>query len=344
MGTRVDSRLPVLVVIWLLVGHCLSPAPHAHGSQLEQSIVSVEDFRGKTVAIPRPAERIVCLIESALSGLYMLGAESSLVAVSTNVYQEETLSYYAEMDERIRTRSLPTPGSWDFINIESVVALKPDLVIVWAHQKEAIEALEERRIPVFGVFIQSFEDVFREILALGILTGRSDRAVELVHFTREALAELRQKTSVIPPDRRVRVYFMWAQGELETSGRPSTVNELIDLAGATNVCGSLEQEHLVVNMEKVLRWDPQVIIMWHNAKKDPQDILRNPLWQSVNAVRDRRVYEFPDVFSCDLWTLKFQYAAKLVAGWCYPELFAHVDLDLEKRSLFRVLYGERHSF
>ncbi len=123
---------------------------------------------------------------------------------------------------------------------------------------------------------------------------------------------------------------MWAQGDLETSGRPSTVDELITLAGAVNVCASIEQEHLVVNMEKVLKWDPQVIVMWYNARKDPADILHNPMWQSISAVRQQRVYEFPDIFSCDLWTLKYQYAVKMVAKWCYPELFR--DLDLKERS------------
>ncbi len=133
--------------------------------------IEMRDFRGKALLLQKPAERIVCLIESALSGIYMLGAEARIVGVSANVYQQETFRYYAAMDERIRSRSLPTPGNWDFINIEKVVGLKPDLVIIWAHQEEAIRALEERGIPVFGVFIRSFEDVFREMLALGDLTG-----------------------------------------------------------------------------------------------------------------------------------------------------------------------------
>ncbi len=52
----------------------------------------VHDFRGRATNLPKPAQRVVCLIESALSGLYMLGAQDKVVAVSTNVYQEEVLS------------------------------------------------------------------------------------------------------------------------------------------------------------------------------------------------------------------------------------------------------------
>ena len=110
-----------------------------------------------------------------------------------------------------------------------------------------------------------------------------------------------------------------------------------------NVCGSIEQEHLVVNMEKILKGDPQVIVMWYNARKDPADILQNPVWQSLSAVRQQRVFELPEVFACDLWTLKYQYAVMMVAKWCYPEHFRDLDLAGEKVELLRRLYGERRS-
>ncbi len=48
--------------------------------------ISVTDHRGRTVALERPAERIVSLLESATTGLYMLRAENALVGVSTNLY------------------------------------------------------------------------------------------------------------------------------------------------------------------------------------------------------------------------------------------------------------------
>lgn len=331
------------VVLLLLCLECAGGplSPQACAQEPSGAAVTVKDFRGNVLSLPQPASRIVCLIESALSGLYMLGAEARVVGISANVYQEETFRYYAAMDGRIRERRLPAPGNWDFINIEKVVGLKPDLVIIWAHQEEAIRALEERAIPVFGVFIRTFQDAHQEILALGELTGKKERACQLVAQTEEALDRVAKTTASLPRTDRVRVYYMWAQGELETSGGPSTVNELITLAGGVNVCGSIEQEHLVVNMEKILKGDPQIIVMWNNARKDPDDILQNPVWQSLSAVRQRRVFELPEVFACDLWTLKYQYAVMMVARWCYPEHFRDLDLAKERLDLFRRLYGER---
>jgi iron complex transport system substrate-binding protein len=336
--------LPAVLLLFCLECSGGPFSPPVCAQEPSGATIAMKDFRGKALSLPKPASRIVCLIESALSGLYMLGEESRVVGISANVYQEEAFRYYAAMDERIREKKLPAPGNWDFINIEKVIGLKPDLVIIWAHQEEAIRALEERGIPVFGVFIRTFQDVHEEMLALGELTGKQERARQLVAQTEEVLDWVAKTTAAIPQEARVRVYYMWAQGELETSGGPSTVNELITLAGGVNVCGNIEQEHLVVNMEKILKGDPQVIVMWYNARKDPADILQNPVWQSLSAVRQQRVFELPEVFACDLWTLKYQYAVMMVAKWCYPEHFRDLDLAGEKMELLRRLYGERRSF
>ena len=309
----------------------------ASGSQT----ISVTDFREKTITLASLATRIVCLIESALSGLYMLGAENQVIGISANVYQVPVFAYYAAMDPRIRTRELPTPGNWDFVNIEMVVGLQPDLVIIWSHQRESILALEEKGIPVYGVFIERLDDIYRELHDLGRLTGMEKRADWIINFGKEKVTGIRSRIAQIPLEQRTRVYYMWAQGELETSGENSTVEELIRLSGGRNVAGHIRQEHLVVNMENVLAWNPDVIVMWYNDRKDPEDIVSQTMWRTVTAVRDRRVHELPDTFSCDLWTLKYIHAIELVVRWCYPEYFKTPLKPEQKWELLENLYGKK---
>ena len=303
--------------------------------------LSVTDFRGKQIVLEKPAERIICLLESALSGLYMLGAEERLVGISTNVYQESTFPYYAAMDPRMRDKSLATPGNWDFVNIESVVALQPDLVIIWSGQEESIQALEEKGIPVFGVFIEKFADIHRQIEALGKLTGTQARAGELIGLVQKELQTVQQHISGAAGGPKPRAYFMWAQGPLETSGKNSTVQELIDLAGGVNVAAGSELEHLVVNMENVLVWNPEVVVMWCNDRMDPADLGQMASWRAVSAVRNSRVHELPDVFSCDFWTLKYLFTVELVARWCHPEQFQSHDLGALRVELLQKLYGPK---
>jgi iron complex transport system substrate-binding protein len=305
--------------------------------------IRVRDFRGKEIRLARPARRIVCLIESALSSLYMLGAGDRVIGVSTNVYGTEAHRWYACLDPRIQGRQLPTPGNWDFVNLESVLALQPDLVILWAQQSESIAALEERGVPVFGVFLSSFADVYREVESLGVLTGASRRAGELNRWTQEELRGLQARLPDLPEAKRPGVYFMWSQGSLETSGASSTVDELIRLAGGRNVFQDVAREHMIVNLESVVAANPDVIIMWNNGRKSPSDILADPQWSAIRAVREKRVFELPEVFLCDLWTLKFQHAVKLACKWIHPERSADLNLEAEKNRILEQLYGGRLS-
>ncbi len=330
------GRQRLAVLFSLLYALLLAPDP------VFADAVAATDFRGRRIELDKPAERIVCLLESALSGLYMLGADSHLVGISTNVYQGSVFPYYAAMDERIRDRTLPTPGNWDFINIESMVALQPDLVIVWSGQEESIAALEEKGIPVFGVFIERFEDIHREIAALGELTGTGERAAELLALAQQELEAVRLKVLPASEDNTPpRVYFMWAQGPLVSAGRNSTVQELIDLAGGTNAAGGSELEHLVVNLENVLVWNPELIVMWCNDRLDPEDIGGLSGWRSIAAVRNGRVHELPDPFSCDFWTLKYIFTLDLVARWCHPDRFPAGDPEELRSSLLNKLYAGR---
>ncbi|MGD9210644.1 MAG: ABC transporter substrate-binding protein [Desulfobacteraceae bacterium] len=310
------------------------------GATSQSPIITVTDFGGRTIRLNAPASRVVCLIESALSGIYMLNAPQAVCAVSTNIYQESVYRYYAAMDPRIAQKQLPTPGNWDFVSIEKVVTAKPDLVIIWANQTEAVKALTEKGIPVYGVQLTSIKDIFKEVKDLGILLGKKERARELINY---ALSQTKKISAVYAgndKNQRSGVYFMWAQGELETSGAPSTVNAMIELAGGRNVCSHIKQEHTVISLETIITLNPDVIIMWSTFAKSPQEIMQMPVWQSLSAAKRQNVFELPSVFFCDLWTLKYLHAVKLMGAWFQGKKLTSDDLRLEKRAMLKALYGE----
>lgn len=326
-------RILAILLLFLLL------SPDIGALAAEAPPIRVTDLRGQELVFRQPVRRVVCLIESALSGIFMLGQGERVVGLASNVYQEPLFRYYAALDDRIRRREVPAPGTWDFVSLEGVMALKPDVVILWSQQTEVIAALEEQGIPVFGVFINSRQDVDREILALGAMLGVPERAAQVVAFVHQQVAKIMAPVAQIPWEQRPTVYFMWAQSNLETSGGPSMVNDLITLAGGRNVCGQLPQEHLQVSLEQILLWNPQVIIMWHNPRLQPQEILADEQWRLVAAVQNRRVHQLPPVFLADLWTLKYLLAVQQVAVWLHPERFADLDIEKERQRIFLELYG-----
>ncbi|MFV0600724.1 MAG: ABC transporter substrate-binding protein [Brachymonas sp.] len=307
----------------------------SHGSS---TLVSVTDFRGVSLNLKKPAQRVVCLLESALSGLYMLGAQHSLVGVPANVYSGDVAPHYAMLDSRLANKGIETPGNWDFMSLEKVIALKPDVAILWAQQREGIAALEARGIPVYGVFIDSLRDLEKEINDFAFLTGTENRAKALLEYTQAEVQSITALTANIPAEKRPKVYFAWGQGMLETACKGSIVNDLIHLAGGINTC--VEQiEHGKPSLESILKWNPDVIMLWPSKRRSVVSVLDDEQWRNVSAIRNRRVYELPEVFFSDLWTLKFQFVLRLMAHWLHPSIISRPpDADLRKGA-FSKLYG-----
>ncbi len=299
--------------------------------------ISVTDFRGEVLVFEKSVGRVVCLIESALSGLYMLGAGDLIVGIPADVYNTSVFEYYSQLDPRIQNRSLSAPGNWDFINVETVLSLQPDLVILWASQTESIAALEARGIPVYAVMMHSFKDVHKQIRDFGKLCDMNERANELLNYTDQSLDTLARYREGI--NKKKSVYFMWTQGPFETSGTNSTVNELIQLAGCINACPD-EREHLTVNAEQIIGWNPDCILMWYNERLDPADVIQMPAFKNVNAVISGQVFEIPSVFQCDFWTLKYLYAVRFLMASAYPNLSERINPDEALQQMLNMFYPE----
>lgn len=323
------------IILLLFVSGCETQSRQKHVLCPDTNL-SVTDFRGKQLCFQQPVERIVVLIESSLSALYMLGAHKHIVGIPSHVYQDAYLfESYASLDERIARGALSAPGNWSAVNVESVVALKPDIVIIWLYQQDIIEILEQRGILVYAVMMHRFEDVHKLVHDLGIITGREQRSQELLSFVDNELDTLHQL--VKQTAQRPSVYFMWAQGMYHTSGSESTVEELLRLSGATNAC-LLPQEHVVVGAEQILNWNPDCIVMWENQLLDPEHIREHEIFGRTRAGQSDCVVELPHVFECDFWTLKYVYAAYLVFCSLHPELCEVGFLQRKRQQIFQFLY------
>ncbi|MDV7396645.1 ABC transporter substrate-binding protein, partial [Arthrospira platensis SPKY1] len=123
------------------------------------------------------------------------------------------------------------------------------------------------------------------------------------------------------------------------SGKNSTVNELLESAGLRNAC-DISDEHVSVSIEKIFDWDPDLIVMWHNEQLNPEDVMQDPLLQGLRAVKEGKVFELPEVFACDFWTLKMQYPAQLISSWAYdknPDAETQTKL---RNQMYLQLYGK----
>lgn len=326
---------PYIILFFAIVWFYFSCKPKETEITKSRSLIEVTDFRGKKIKLYKHAERVVCLIESGLSGIYMLQAENSLVGVPSLVYSGENYKQYSKLDKRISSKQIPAPGNWDFVNVESVIALKPDLVIIWSSQKESIDLLEAHGIKVYGVFINKTDDIYKEIIDFGKILDTEERSQFLVQYSQSKVNEIKEKTKQLKSIKKV--YFFWSQGLLETTGKAGIANEIIDLAGAKNVI-TLDEEHPVINKEQLYISNPDVIYMWDNPKLDPPDIMKMSELSGLNAVKNKSIFEMHPSFYYDMWTLKYLLVVHFVAKNTYPEIFPEDNFSNEQKSIMTTLY------
>jgi iron complex transport system substrate-binding protein len=237
--------------------------------------VSAVDSDGRRVSLAAPAARIVSLAPHVTEQLYAAGAGAKLVAASE-------YSDYPEDAKR-----LPRVASSGAVNLEMVLALKPDLVVAWRLEATAaaLARLESLGVPVFYSEPRRLAQIPDTIEALGELAGTAGVARPLAESLRKELARL---DAAYRGKRPVSVFYQIAERPLMTLGGEHFVSDAITLCGGRNVFAGSSLMAPVVNVESVLAADPEAIVSgnddWH------ADWRRFP---GLRAVRANNLFTVP---------------------------------------------------
>lgn len=301
--------------------------------------ITVTDSRGETITLDKPAEKIVCLLNSGLNDLYMLGAGDTVVGIDEWTYTNEiTCNVLSQIDPRIANKEIPAVDS----NMEQIISLNPDVVIIWADDTEKIKTLESNGIKVVGIQVNNFDDVYTKLKTIAALVGKEDRAEEMISYTEDTIKSISDQTATLAEADKKTGIFVWGSSKLDLAGNTSTGHSMLELCGVNDCAADVNEEHFVANIEDVIQWNPDTILMWNIADLDPSDYFSDSQWADVTAIQNQDVYEIADdmTFYCDMWTVKYIYAAQYFAKCVYPDLFTSVDMDAFRDSMMTELYGK----
>ena len=219
--------------------------------------VSVRDDYGHEIRLEQPASRIVSLAPHLTELLYAAGAGSRLVgAVEFS-------------DFPAAARALPQVGSDARIDLEAVLALRPDLVVAWpnAGSLRAVERLAQLGLPVFRSEPRELDDVARTLQRLGRLAGSQAQAESAAAAFRARAAALEKRYAA---QRKVRVFYqIWDRPLLTVSG-DHIISKVIALCGGENVFAGLPLLVPEVDREAVLRANPEAIVASGSNDAQPQ--------------------------------------------------------------------------
>jgi len=234
----------------------------------------------RQVSIAAPPQRIVSLAPSITEILYFLEAGDQVVGVTS------FCNYPPEVQGKPRVGTY-----WEF-NLEAILALKPDLVLAMAHQGEGAQnfsVLSHWRIPFYQGQADTLPDLFRLIRDLARLTGTLEVARRKLPPLENRVRTVENRVQHRPPPR---VFLEIDAEPLITVGQTSIQGDLIRRAGGLNIAQDLKARYPVINLEEVLKAQPEVILFTGMAHSHalPRRLNFWGGWSMLPAVRHQRLF------------------------------------------------------
>jgi len=212
-----------------------------------QAAVSVVDDAGQRVTLARPAQRVISMAPHVTELLFAAGGGPRIVGA---------MNY---SDYPAAARSIPLIGSNSQIDIERVIAMKPDLLIVWQSGNTArqIAQLQGLGIPVFHSEPRKLDEVATSLLRFGQLLGTESVARAAAGAYQAKLAALRTRYAQRPP---VTVFYQAWDSPLYTLNGEQIASDAIRACGGRNIFAELKTVAPQVGVEAVVQKDPEAIV------------------------------------------------------------------------------------
>ena len=243
---------------------------------------------GIATSQPAPPQRIVSLIPAVTEMLFAIGAGNQVVGVGS-------FDHYPPAVER-----LPRVGALLDPDLERILALRPDLVVVYHSQADLKQQLARSKIPVFDYKHAGLTDVLRILRELGDAVGHAREAGTVAAGIERSLDGIRERVSGRPKP-RVLAVFGRESGALRgiyASGGTGFLHDMLTAAGGTNVLADVERESIQATSEVILARRPDVILELRGTSATAQEIASMKAdWsslKSVPAVANNRVYIIAD--------------------------------------------------
>lgn len=248
--------------------------------QTTPAAIVVTDDSGNTVQLAQAAQRIVSLAPHMTENLFAAGAGAQIVG---------TVDY---SDYPENAKKIQRVGGYSRIDLEAVIALKPDLIIAWqsGNTPAHVSKLRALGIPIYVSQPNLLDDIAREIERLGILAGQENSAANAAAQYRARLGALKARYSGQAPVSTF--YQIWKQ-PLSTIGGKQIISSVIELCGGKNVFAQQETLAPVVSVEAVIAANPEAIIASGMGQSRPEWLDDWKRWTRIAAVAKNNLFFVP---------------------------------------------------
>lgn len=218
-------------------------------------------------------------------------------------------------------------------DMEEIMKIKPDLIFQWARFGESIAQMESFGFKVVGVnYDGSDQNDRRMVSIMAKALGRETKADSIMQWRDSVQKKIQMITTSIPQTQKPKVIFFYDYGSLRVGGEKCYENFCITLAGGINMGAGLGVDR-AVNIEQIMEWDPDIIILggWKKSGT-PTELYQNSFLSNISAVRNKRIIKMP-VWASNESPLIWEWMANIL----HPERFT-INMQKEILSTYEWQY------
>lgn len=345
-----------LTMTTLLVS-CSSPKTSTSASAsatAQPSTVTITDHADREVEVPTNPKRVAVLGIYPLPSMLTVYLDScdSIVAMepgSMNAAKNGILSQLYPDITNITTDIM----DGDDVNIESLLALKPDVVFYNASDTQDLEKLENAGLTAVAFSATKWKfnctETFNEWMNLldQIYPEHAGNREELIKkYSTDTYNKIQDIVKNVEEKQKVLFLFQYDENTMITSSSKFFGQWWCDAVGAVNVAQdvSAEKTNAVITMEQVYEWDPDVIVITNFTQAKPDDLYNNAIgsddWSNVSAVKNKRVYKMPlGTYRTYTPSVDSPMTLEWLAQAVYPELFKDMDVKADVKEYYQNLFG-----
>jgi vitamin B12 transport system substrate-binding protein len=252
-----------------------------HGMRLAVSLLVVCCFfaclplSATSTAAVTQSKRLVVLAPNLVELIFSLGAGDQIVATTDHA------------DYPASARAIPRVGNYAAISLEKVVALQPDLVLVWDTGTPAadIKKMQQLGLKVMHFQTKKLEDIASQLLQLGDLVQQSAKARQLAAAFLQQLQSVRQQYQTQQP---VTVFYELWDNPLSTVSQDAWPQQHLQLCGAKNIFENATAAYPQVGLEQVIAANPALIIQ-PISENEPRALVQWQRWPELMAAKNNQI-------------------------------------------------------
>ncbi|GAA7705452.1 ABC transporter substrate-binding protein [Helicobacter pylori] len=287
--------------------------------------VKVKDYFGEQ-NIKLPISKIA-YIGSYVEVPAMLHTWDRVVGISDYAFKSDIVKATLKDPKRIKSMSSDHVAA---LNVELLKKLSPDLVVTFVGNPKAVEHAKK-----FGISFLSFQET---TIAEAMQAMQAQAAVleidaskkfakmqETLDFIAERLKDVKKKKGV--------ELFHKAN---KISGHQAISSDILEKGGIDNFgLKYVKFGRADISVEKIVKENPEIIFIWWVSPLTPEDVLNNPKFSTIKAIKNKQVYKLPTM---DIGGPRAPLISLFIALKAHPEAFKGVDINAIVKDYYKVVF------